>query len=267
MSIIPLAEANDYRQIGNKAASLGRLIRSGFRVPSGFVITPNTPTKFDKQMVQAILKAFDGLNIRHVAVRSSAIGEDDENATWAGQLETFLNVERNDLLKNIEACQVSAESARAKAYGSQKNLRLKGVAVIVQAMVQSEVSGVAFSVHPVTQNGNQIVIEAVQGLGEALVSGRVTPDTYITEKTKGLILKKYISTQTEQLRLTDGLSSWQLLKNGNKQKLPDKQIQQLAKIITKLEIFYDLPIDVEWAWAGGQFFITQARPITTLGLE
>lgn len=131
-----------------------------------------------------IEKNFKELGSSFVAVRSSATAEDGSQNAWAGQLESYLNTNKNDLLENVKKCWASLFTPRAIFYRFEKGLdKTKiSVAVVIQQMVQSEISGIAFSVHPVTEDKNQVIIEAGFGLGEAIVSGSVTPDSYVLEK-------------------------------------------------------------------------------------
>jgi len=243
--LAPLGQVESVGLIGGKARALSQLINSGFNVPPGFVITAASLQQMSPELEKAVLESFDDLAAKLVAVRSSAAAEDGKNDAWAGQMDTFLNIDRAYLLNAVKKCWDSANSARAKAYAKQKNLAAGGVAVVVQAMVQGEVSGVAFSVHPVTQNPNHMIIEAVPGLAESLVSGETTPDNYVIDKRTGKTLENHLA--------------------GVEKLLSDKQIRQVAKTVGQLEHYFGFPIDVEWTFAGSQLFILQSRPITTLG--
>ena len=205
----------------------------------------------------------------YVAVRSSATAEDGAEHAWAGQLESYLNTTEKDLLEKVKKCWASLFTPRAIFYRIEKKLDKQkiSVAVVVQKMVESEVSGIAFSVHPVTEDYNQLIIEAGLGLGEAIVSGSITPDSYIVAKDKKKIEEKNISEQNRGLfRKQNGGSEWREIdaKTGGKQKLSDKQIIELSKLIIKIEEHYGFPCDIEWAFEGGKFYIVQSRPITTL---
>lgn len=258
--IVDLYESNQPLLVGGKAASLGRLLAEGFNVPPGFVITESATELPEKE----ILNKFDMLDTKFVAVRSSAVNEDSNNASWAGQLETFLNVERSNLIEAIRKCQVSAQTKRAKSYAEHNNLSSGGVAVLVQKMVQSEVSGVAFSVHPVSRDPSQIVIEAVVGLGESLVSGKVTPDTYITSKANHTVEQHFIGKQTRQLvQSPEGGNEWKDITVPT-QKMTDAQISKLSALVEQLEVYYGFPVDIEWAQQKSELYVVQARPITTL---
>ena len=203
-----------------------------------------------------------------VAVRSSATAEDSSTAAWAGQLETYLNTTEKQVLKNVQLCWSSLFTPRAIFYRFEKKLQKKAVsvAVVVQAMVQSEVSGITFTVHPVTKDYNQMVIEAGFGLGEAIVSGSITPDTYVIHKNDFSILDINVSEQTMMIIKggKDNIHKKLSAKQGGKQKLTGQQIVELAKICKSIEAHYKKPQDIEWALVKGKFYITQSRPITTL---
>ncbi len=261
-----LTKANELGLVGGKAFALGKMVRAGFTVPNGFVVPANAFMAMTPPLQKLILEQFDALNADFVAVRSSAINEDGTDAAWAGQLDTFLNCSRANVLQRIEQCWQSANSARAKSYAEQKALASTKVAVIVQQMVPSDVSGVAFSVHPVTHDNTQVVIEAGFGLGEAIVSGQITPDTYIVTKKNGQCTESHISHQTKKLvRNAAGETVWQGIgAEGSNQKLSETQIAELCQVTTKLEHFFGFPVDVEWAINNGALYVLQARPITTL---
>ena len=262
---MPLKDSRDVLLVGGKAKALGQLLQDGFRVPDGYVVTTEVKV-IDGETEVEILDKFDRLMSKYVAVRSSAVAEDGKKDAWAGQLDTFLNVKRVDLVEKIRLCQESANSERAKSYAHQKGLKTDDVAVIVQEMVQSDVSGIAFSTNPITKNGEQVVIEAGFGLNEPIVSGEITPDTYVISKASGEIIQKHIADQTKKLARGDnGNNSWQTVENGKDQKLSDSQIKELLEVVKKLEKFFEFPVDVEWTIANNELFILQSRPITTLG--
>ena len=221
------------------------------------------------EIAREIQTAFQALNTPCVAVRSSATVEDGASAAWAGQLDTFLNTTASDLLQNVRQCWASLFTPRAMFYRAEQGLTAKhvSVAVVVQKMIQSEVSGVAFSVHPVTEDPNQIIIEAVWGLGEALVSGELTPDGYVVHKDGWEISDYSVSEQTwELVQGPDGVTQKVAVpeERQSQQKLSDLQIVELARLVKTIEEHYGFPVDVEWAYARGVFFILQSRPITTL---
>lgn len=260
----PLRDASELYMVGGKALALGKLIRAGFNIPDGFVITTMIQ-EMNPTLETEILAVFDSLHAKHVAVRSSAAVEDSRNATWAGQFDTYLNVGRDGLIEKIKLCWSSRESERVRAYALRHHIEVGRVAVIIQEMVQSEVSGIAFSSNPISRDDTQVVIEAGLGLGEAFVSGQLTPDTYIVSKNSWEILDKRVSKQEKKLvQNSSGNNVWEpagLI--GEHQKLPDDQIKKLAEIIAQLETHMSCPVDVEWGMAEGEVYVLQCRPITS----
>jgi pyruvate, water dikinase len=222
-----------------------------------------------RDIAEAIQKFFKNLDSKYVAVRSSATAEDSASAAWAGQLESYLNTTENTLLENVKRCWASLFTPRAIFYRFEKDLHKQkiSVAVVVQKMVESEKSGIAFSVHPVTQDRNQLIIEAGFGLGEAIVSGQITPDSYVVEKQPRRIIDKNIQAQSRGLyRAKSGGNEWRNIpkEKGETQVLSDDEILELSEIILKIEKHYGFPCDIEWAFENGNFYIVQSRPITTL---
>ena len=227
-----------------------------------------TKAEFSKDIAQDIVKAFIKLNAKFVAVRSSATAEDSTVASWAGELESYLNTTNANLLENVKRCWSSLFTPRAIFYRFEKKMHTTkvSVAVVVQTMIQSEVAGVCFTVHPVTKDYDQMVIEGGFGLGEAIVGGKITPDTYVIHKKDWEILDKNISQQTIMITRDKNINIEKevpKLKQG-KQKLGDEKIIQLAQLCQKIETHYSHPQDIEWAFEKGKFYIVQSRPITTL---
>jgi len=253
-SILESVDQKEIHTVENASEKIGALILNA---------------KMPKSIATEIEKSFKELDAKYVAVRSSATAEDSSAAAWAGQLESYLNTTKKELLNNVKKCWASLFTPRAIFYRFEKGLHNTkiSVAVVVQKMVESEMSGVAFSVHPVTQDKNQIIIEAGFGLGEAIVSGQITPDSYVVTKKPRKIIDKNIQTQAKGLyRVTGGGNEWRDIpkKIGEKQVLSDGEILKLSDIILKIENHYDFPCDIEWAKANGIFYILQSRPITTL---
>jgi len=203
-----------------------------------------------------------------VAVRSSATAEDLPTASFAGQQETYLNVKGEiHLLNYIKKCWASLFTPRAIYYRhEQKFDHFKvGLAAVVQRMVQSEKSGIAFSIDPVTNDKNKIVIEAIFGLGEYIVQGKVTPDHYEVDKKSFVVLLKDIKYQNlKYVRAGIGNKEIRLFKTeGSTQKLSSKEITEVALLVKQIEDHYYFPQDIEWAIEGDTVFIVQSRPITT----
>lgn len=224
--------------------------------------------KIPKDLLKKILEQFSKLKTKFVAVRSSATSEDSVTAAWAGQLETCLNTTKKTLLENVKKCWVSLFTPRAIFYRFEQKLHKKkiSVAVVIQKMIESEGAGIAFSVHPVTQDKNQLIIEAGFGLGEAIVSGQITPNSYVVDKQDWHIIDKNVDAQSKGLyRKKDGENEWKELgEKGKKQVLIDKEIIKLSKLIVRIEKHYGFPVDIEWAKEKGKFYVVQSRPITTL---
>lgn len=199
-----------------------------------------------REIREEINKYFQQLNTKYVAVRSSATAEDNSMAAWAGQLNSYLNTTEKELIKNIKNCWASLFTPRAIFYRFEKGLEKNkiSVAVVIQEMINSEIAGIAFSVHPVTQNHNHAIIEAAFGLGEAIVSGAITPDSYTVDKKNLNIVETNIKT--------------------NKPILDPEEILDLTKLIKKIEKHFNFPVDIEWAKQKNIFYILQSRPITTL---
>ena len=252
-------DPSDSKQLQQIAAEVKQLILD----------TPMPP-----ELAQEIEKAYIKMGKGLVAVRSSATAEDLPEASFAGQQSTFLNVQgEKEVVSAVQGCWASLFEPRAIFYRHQQGFdHFKvGIAVPVQKMVQSQISGVMFTIEPVTSDSSKIIIEAVYGLGEAIVSGEVTPDLYIIDK-EGLKIS------TKKM----GKQEWQLIRNptgGDKetnikvplqpssqteQKLSDKDIISLAKLGKQLEDLYQFPQDIEWAKEDKEIFIVQTRPVTTI---
>jgi len=204
-----------------------------------------------------------------VAVRSSATAEDLPDASFAGQQETYLNVKGDtSLLHKVKECWASLFTARAIYYRQTKGFdHFKvGLAAVVQRMVQSDKSGIAFSIDPVTNDKKKIVIEAVYGLGEYIVQGKVTPDHYEIDKNTLVIVKKQQAYQNLKfVRAGRGNREIKLnKKEGSVQKLSDNEIREVALLVKDIEEHYFFPQDIEWAIEHGRVFIVQSRPITTV---
>ncbi|MFA6918606.1 MAG: PEP/pyruvate-binding domain-containing protein [Patescibacteria group bacterium] len=223
---------------------------------------------FPKDIGKEIMAEFKTLGAEYVAVRSSATAEDSSSASWAGELESYLNTNKSNLLYNVKQCWSSLFTPRAIFYRFEKKMHKQkvSVAVVVQKMVQSEISGIAFTVHPVTKDPNQMIIEAGFGLGEAIVSGSITPDNYVLDKRDFSIIDINIAEQDKMITRFKNSNKWVNVKfaDREKQKINGRQIVVLAKMCDKIEKHYGFPCDIEWAFEGGKFYITQSRPITTL---
>jgi pyruvate, water dikinase len=204
-----------------------------------------------------------------VAVRSSATAEDAATASFAGMFRTFLNVRGKDaVLESVRLCWASLFTARSIAYRARQNMLLgHDIAVIVQKMVNSEKSGVLFTVDPATGNTNHIVIEAAWGLGELIVQGDVRPDRYVVDKRGLRIVERVVGHKEYALiRNQDGENERIPLdeKRANERVLADEEVRALAELAIKDESHYGVPQDAEWAIEDGRIHIVQTRPVTTM---
>lgn len=252
-------DVNNSEQLQKTAAEIKKLIING-RMPDDI--------REDIIKTYKELCEMSGREV-YVAVRSSATAEDLPTASFAGQQATFLNVHgAENLVDAVKKCWASLFEPRAIFYRVQNKFEhMKvGLAAVVQMMVQSEKAGVAFSVDPMTQDPNLISIEAAFGLGEVVVSGQVTPDTYIIDKNTFKIVDKKIARQTWMIVKMGGENKHVDIKEDMQgiQKLSDLEIRDLSKMIAKIEEHYDFPQDIEFAFEHDNLYIVQSRPITTL---
>ena len=239
-------------------------------------------SKFPKEMEEEILESYESLNTDEskktinqilekaqeifVAVRSSATTEDLANASFAGQQETFVNIRGNEeLLENIKKCFASLFTARAIYYRHKKGFKHESasLAVIVQRMINSDSSGVIFSKDPAQKNDN-IIIEAVFGLGEGIVSGKITPDKYVVSKDKKILEIKISDKKIALTRGQEGIKIIPLKETGKKPVLNEFQIIKLAEFAIKLEAHFNAPQDIEFAIENDSIYFVQTRQITTL---
>ncbi len=294
--------------VGGKANNLNQLLRAGFPVPTGFIVTTSAYEAFiqENNLERMIYNALESLNdeqflsyqsasqvIRNafvrseipngivdevcstyrtsgagaVAVRSSATTEDLPEASFAGLQETYLNVcSEAELLDAVRRCWSSLWTERAMAYRDQQKISHIGarLAVVIQQMVPAETAGVMFTVHPLTNNPQQVIINAVRGLGEALVSGRTTPDTVLIDKTSHqVILMERGDQQVMTIPAAGGTVEVNVdPSTGSQPALSSSQAIELARCGEAIESYFKLPQDIEWAIAGEKLYILQARPVT-----
>lgn len=262
--------------VGGKAYGLHKLFFAKANVPLWFTITTeayetsNQGLSSEARLLikDAWLKLQNGSS-RPVAVRSSAIDEDTEDLSFAGQMESFLNiVEEKDLYDAVEKCWASAFTKRAVAYRREHGLDQLGikVAVVVQLMVDASVSGVIFTADPVKGDKNNLVISALWGLGEGLVSRGLNADNYTVSR-DGKILSKDISSKSMKIISKPGggvLDKTLSGEESKKESLSERDLLRLSKIGKKLEREFGFPLDIEFCFDGKDFYILQARPITTL---
>jgi pyruvate,water dikinase len=205
-----------------------------------------------------------------VAVRSSATSEDTGDVSFAGMHRTFTNITGDDdLLARIVECWTSLYSERVVAYRIAQHMDEEpAIAVVVQVMVSSERSGVMFTADPSTGDRERIVIEGAFGLGEVVVSGQVEPDTYVLDKNGPRLLSTRNGHKTHEIvRGADGADEVITFtdEQADRRVLTDDEILELGRLGLEVEAHYGQPQDTEWAITGGEVFLVQSRPITTLG--
>lgn len=204
-----------------------------------------------------------------VAVRSSGISEDSESASFAGQQETFLNVRGiNAVVSKVVECWMSFFSPRAIFYRGQKGSLMEiSMAVVVQEMVQAEKSGVMFTADPIHKNADHMVIEAVYGLGEGIVSGRITPDHYVVHRKQELVVNELIAEKLVQIAWDSSANATLEVAVSDDRRnaavLTKNEIMRMRDLGLRLENYFGKPQDVEWCSRQDQLFLLQSRPITT----
>ena len=220
-----------------------------------------------KELIDQVSNAYSMLgDDAFVAVRSSACAEDGESASFAGQQETFLNVVGSGIvLESVVACWASFFSERALFYRHSKgSLTDLGMAVVVQLQIASDKSGVMFTTDPIRRRSDQMVIEAAFGLGEALVSGLITPDNYVARRDGGLKKARVGRQDLMIVRREDGGTMTLELDDAMavSRVLDDDEIARLVEVGLLLEKAFGSPQDIEWAIEADEFYVLQSRPIT-----
>ncbi len=279
--------AGDLALVGGKAANLGELIRAGFEVPRGYVVTTqahrrrnpdgSVPAEVAEQ-IRTAWRELVGDSDARVAVRSSATAEDLAEASFAGQQETFLDVAGEDaVVTAVAECWASLYSERAVAYRREHAVDEAGlgIAVVVQLMVAAEAAGVMFTANPVTGNRRETMITAARGLGEAVVAGTVNPDTFVIDRADHCVTyfrrgdavdsdgDDDLGILASDPRFGTGELVWTA---GDRRPAPlsEQRAVELARIGDRIEAHFGLPQDIEWALDSAGLHILQARPITAL---
>ncbi len=256
---------SETRLVGVKAANLGELAGAGFPVPDGFVLTTvafdryletgsldpgNSPADlgsvtFPEEIASNILESAAGMGDVPLAVRSSGIAEDLPGASFAGQYESVLDVRGEEaLLQAVERCWASAFSERVNVYrNTHGQQNPPGMAVLIQRLVEADAAGVAFTANPVTSDRTETVVSAVRGLGERLVSGQATPDEWVVRGNEAIC------------------------QNAPEGSINAEQARSIARLAQRVEAYFGRPQDIEWAIAGENLYLLQARPVTALGQE
>ena len=298
---------NDIYLVGGKGANLGAMARAGLPVPPGFCVTTEAYKQFIAEMhlwremehwlatldareaceqirqrigncampqtIRAsIQSAYTQLNNGHapVAVRSSATAEDLADASFAGQQETYLGIRGADNLANaVQRCWASLWTERAIAYRARNNFPHDQVSlsVVVQEMIAPDVAGVLFTANPVTNDLDEMIINASFGLGESVVSGRVTPDTYRVRRKKFTVLEQACGTKDTRIDMAhDNGTVETVVDDAARQRLclDHSALRRLLDLGESVEKHYGKPQDIEWGIASGQLYLLQTRPITSL---
>jgi pyruvate,water dikinase len=266
--------------VGGKAANLSRLAAL-HPVPSGFCLTAAAhrraggappPDDLRATLASAYRELAEGADRAEpaVAVRSSAVDEDGALASFAGLHETYLNVVGADAVAEAVArCWASATAERALEYRRRQGLPLEGVglAVLVQELIRADVSLVVFSANPLSGSRGEVVINASWGLGESVVGGTVTPDTYVLRKADRAVLSRQIADKARMTVLApSGTREVDVPRVLRAQPtLDDAGARLVAELAVTLEATMGWPVDVECAFAGDRLYLLQCRPITTLG--
>lgn len=268
---------------GGKAANLSRLAAT-YPVPPGFCLTAAAvdPQDFcadNAELSESVRKMLSEAYRRlteqgksewpGVAVRSSAADEDGQTASFAGQYETYLNVKGEEaVVQAVKKCLSSACSERVQTYRRQQGLRTDQIriAILIQQMIPADVSAVVFSVNPVTGNSDEVIINANWGLGESIVGGTVTPDTYTVRKSDLVVTERQIARKqcmtvpspggTREVRVPVLLSKAPVI--------TDIQAVEMARLAIALEQEMGWPADIECAWKNEKLYLLQCRPVTTL---
>ena len=228
-------------EVGGKAARLGELVRAGFPVPDGFVL-PACIAGRERDASRAIPEALEILGTGRVAVRSSGLAEDLDDASFAGQYETVLDVEGSDgVMAAVRRCWSSALSDQVSAYSTERaGGRISAIAVLVQRMIDATCAGVAYSANPITGDRAESVVNAIRGLGDRLVSGQADADEWIVRG----------GSASERKHVEGAIDAAQAV--------------AIADLAIKAAAHLGVPQDIEWAIAGGELYLLQSRPMTAL---
>ena len=250
-------DSNNTSQLENTSTQIGMLFHNG---------------EMPQEVSDAIKTAYAGLGNIAVAVRSSATAEDLPDASFAGQQETYLNIQgENEVLDAVKRCWVSLWTARAIAYRVKNGIKqeIVALAVVVQKLAFSDASGVMFTLNPINGRRSEMIVNAAWGLGESVVSSLVTPDTIVVDKNAERIVSyEAANKEIMTVRTSDGTEEIPTPKQlRKKHALTRNQVMRLTQLGKKIEKYYEMPMDVEWALEKDKLYIVQARPITVLPPE
>ena len=264
--------------LGGKGASLWSMAGAGLPVPPAVWVTAEAhrlwvesgtpdelPARIHDELMRCVglMEAGGGAGVGY-AVRSSAIREDSGSVSFAGMLETTLNVPKDEVPAKVLSVWRSAHSAEVASYESRMEVSAQDVAVVVQPLVPADVSGVIFTADPVTGDTGRVVVNASWGLGEAVVAGLVTPDQWVVNR-EGRVLEERIGEKTRKVQPGTGGGTSVVPVEAGAVMIPSLDEDQVAMIVDlalKAEAHFGSPQDVEWAYHDGAFSVLQSRPIT-----
>ena len=270
MSFVLDKTSKEYSFMGGKGTALVKLFEVIDKIPDFFIISFEGFDMENKIILKEAeveiiekLKEFD--DNTYFAVRSSATNEDSKEASFAGQFDTFLYIKKEEILDKVKEVYMSVYSERIETYRKENNIHEIAVpSVIVQKMVLSEKSGVAFGANPINSNVKETVISAVFGLGTGLVDGDVTSDTYT-------VVNNEIKKEIGKKDFYNTLENDKIIKKEVKKKLQNnpvltnEEVYEIKELVQKTSDFFGRFQDIEWSYENGELYLLQSRPITTLG--
>lgn len=264
---VALTEAVDESRFGGKAVSLGRSLRDGLPVPDGFGLDVDTVEEIVRVGAAAVESCDELLRVLggRVAVRSSAVGEDAKDASFAGQHTTILNAASAEaLLHAVAEVHQSAHTASALAYRARMNIAgPPRIAVVVQRLIDADCAGVLFTRNPTT-GARERLIEAAWGLGESVVAGTVVPDSYRLDP-EGRLLERTIGVKDVALRLHASGGTTEVVVDAERANAPvltDDALAALHQLTLRCEQVFGMDLDIEWAFEGDRLYLLQCRAIT-----
>ena len=301
--VLRIPEAVDVERVGGKAHGLQQLVDWGFDVPDAFVIVADAyrqaisadsigglisgdaefgairtaiqSVPLNDQLRSDLGGAWASLEAESngplaVACRSSAIGEDSSAASFAGQHDTILGITSLGRLEDaVRQCWASIWTDQAAAYRKRSGMPEPEMAVVVQRMARADVSGVAFSVNPVTGDPSQVVINSSYGLGELIVSGTITPDTFVIDRESGAVLASEISPDKGRMLVLndDGTVEERPVQPvmAMGASLDESRVGEVSNAVLRAEKMAGIPQDIEWVFESDRLLLLQSRPVTTLG--
>ena len=281
-------DCHEVQRVGGKAANLSQLA-ANYRVPAGFCVTPELYAQWSdslhldassqrtlpQSLLDLVSREYQVMGIRSglvepaVTVRSSALEEDGSTSSFAGQFETYLNIKGSvEVAGAIVRCWDSVSGERMSSYRAEQGLPSEslGIAVLVQLLIPAEISGVVFSANPISQNRDEVMINTTWGLGEGLVSGQVTPDTLVVNKSDFAVKDQYIGEKGLMTVLVEGGTKEVNVPVAQRQTLTldGEKTKAITQLAVDLESKMGWPVDLEFAYYQDLLYLLQCRPITTL---